>query len=326
MAWIKRNLYFVITLAVGLILTGAAGYFVYATINANSDARDQYTSALNDLTQLEQKKPYPAPENIKIAKDDSERVADLVKNLGNAFVNFPQPPPVDPREFITYLNTNLDHFRMEATNANVELIAPDYAFSFSGQVHSLSFAETSFGPWMQQLEEIKSIIDILCAAKINSLDSLQRAPVAGEDATGMDYVQGTITSNQVAVISPYKIAFRGFSGEIANVLRGFAESGHCFLIKDLEVSPSKAVPQGSVSTGPTMFMMQVPNYSARRPFGEGGRRRGGGGYPAPGMETQTQMIMVPGPTTPSGPVTILKPMPLFVTMVVDVVKLKNPQR
>jgi hypothetical protein len=329
MAWIKRNLYFVIIMAVGLILTGVGGYFVYATISANADARDQYTSALNDLTQLQQKKPYPSPENIKVAKEDSERVAQLVKDLGNAFVNFPPPPVLDPREFIDYLNTNLNHFRMEATNANVALISPDYAFSFSAEANTLSFSETSFGPWMEQLEEIKAIVDILCNAKINALDSLQRAPAPGEDSStsSADYLPTTVTSNQVAIISPYKIAFRGFSEEIAKVLKGFAESGHCFLIKDLEVSPSKAVPVGEAMPSPGM--QAQPMYIPRpRMGGGGGERRGrrGGGIPMPQPEMQPEMIMVAPPTQPTGPVTVLKPMPLFVTMVIDVVKLKNPQR
>jgi hypothetical protein len=327
MAWIKRNLYFVISLAVGLILTGVAGYFVYTAIGANAAARDQYNSALSDLTQLQQKKPYPSPDNINIAKDDSERVAQLVKALGNAFVNFPPPPALDPREFINYLNTNLNHFRLEATNANVELVSPDYAFSFSAEVNTLSFPETSFGPWMEQLEEIKAIVDILCAAKINSLDSLQRAPAPGEDAAGVDYLQSAVTSNQVAIISPYKIAFRGFSEEIANVLKGFADSGHCFLIKDLNVSPSKAVPQGSAAP------MSAPGYAAQRmyiprrqmPSAPGGfRGQRGGGMPTPQPQEEQMVMMAPPP--PAGPETILKPMPLFVTMAVDVVKLKNPQR
>jgi hypothetical protein len=325
MAWIKRNLYFVITLAVGVILIGVAGYFAYAAIGANADARDQYTSALNDLTTLEAKKPFPSPENIKIANDDSARVAEVVKSLGTAFVNFPTPPAVDPREFITYLNTNLDHFRTEATNANVQLIAPDYAFSFSPQVHALSFSQNSFGPWMEQLEEIKGIVDVLCAAKINSLDSLQRAPAPGEDANGPDFLQGAVTSNQVAVISPYKISFRGFSEEIANVLKGFAKSPHCFLIKNIVVSPSKAVPLGSVSPQMAPQMQYVPVQRPRPGMGEGGRRRRGGEGFMP-EQPQMEMVAVAAPTTPSGPVTILKPLPLFVTMDVNVVQLKNSQR
>ena len=327
MAWIKRNLYFVITLAVGIILIGGAGYFVYTAIGANSEAQTNYASALSDLTTLQQKKPFRDDDNIKLAKEDSQRVAQLAKEMGNAFVNFPPPPQVDPQEFIACLNSNLIFFRTEATNANVQLVAPDYTFSFSAEASTLSFpGGTSFGPWLQQLEEISAIVDILCAAKINSLDALQRAPVAGEDPAGADYVQSAISSNQVAVISPYKISFRGFSEEIANVLKGFAESPHCFLIKDLQVSPSKNVPMGATpqAQGPMYIQVQRQGFGGPR-RGPGRRGEGGpGGYAPPQMETET--IMVAAPTQPAGPVTILKPLPLFVTMTVDVVMPKNTQR
>jgi len=320
MAWIKRNLFFVISLVVGVCLIGAAGYFVYATFSANSDARDQYTGALNDYTQLQQKKPYPSPENIQLAKEDSVRVAALVTNLGKVFVNFPPAAAVaEPRQFINYLNTNLVELRAGASNANVALPSPEYDFTFADAVGVVSFNPASFRPWMEQVEEIRAILEVLYSARVNSLDILQRTPVAGEATGTTDFLDVPGISNQVEVVSPYRIAFRGFSDEIAKVLKGFAESRHCFLIKDLRVESSRGVAQGAGFGQPAPMQQEQVN-----PFGPGagrfpGRQNQGPG-PRPNMPGGPGTAVAPAAT---GPVTILKPMPLFVTMRVDVVKLNR---
>jgi len=328
MAWIKRNLLFVIAMAVGLALVGVAGYFAYTAIGANNDARDQYNTALNDLTTLEKKNPYPSPQNIQIAKEDSEHVAAVVKDMGASFVNFPTPPSVSPEQFIGILNSNLNYFRMRATNANVLLVSPD--FSFSVPAHQLSFTINNFGPWMQQLQEIGAIVDVLCNAKVNSLDSIQRAAVPGEDPTGVDFLPApaAITSNQVSITSPYKIVFRGFSEEVAKVLEGFAKSPYCFLVKDIQITPTKGAPMGELAGGQPaqqyiMMPVAVPGTGGAS-FGR--RRRGGGegGFQPP--QVQYQQVAVAVPATPTGPVTILKPMPLFITMSLDCVQLRKAER
>ncbi len=334
MAWIKRNLIFVITMIVGLALAGAAGYFVYTAAGAEADAKDQYTSALNDLTTLQQKKPFPSKANIDIANQDSERVAGLAKKLGSSFANFPAPPTLDARGFIDYLNTNLIAFRVMATNANVTLMSPDYAFSFAAEANTLSFATTDFQPWEEELEQIKGIVEILCDAKINSLDTLQRAPMAGEDpnGNGPDYVpNATVVSNQTQVEMPYRVSFHGFSDQIAKVLEGFAHSEHCYLVKDVEVSASAAVPggysqpimaqpaPGQPYQPPIMYPYQGGGNSGRDLLA---RRRGGFRQPIP---EQPIMVAPTAPPVPTGPVTILKPMPLYVTITVDTVELKKPR-
>ena len=329
MAWIKRNIIFVVTMIVGVALAGAAGYFVYQAAGAESEAKDQYTSALNDLTTLQQKKPFPSQTNIDIANQDSARVAGLAKELGSSFVNFAEPPNLDARGFIDYLNTNLTAFRLMATNANVTLVSPDYAFSFAAEANTLSFATTDFRPWEQELEQIQGIVSILCDAKINSLDVLQRAPMPGEDANGPDYVpNATVVSNQSQVEMPYRVAFHGFSDQIAKALEGFAHSDHCYLVKDVEVSASAAVPGGGYSQ--PMFTQPMPGQVFQPPVstwvppnqrGYDRRRRGGGFMPQPPPMAMAPVIAAP--PVPTGPVTILKPMPLFVTITVDTVELKK---
>lgn len=315
MAWIKRNLIFVISMIVGVILTGVAGYFVYGTLGTNAAARDNYTSALNDLTTLEQKKPFPNQENIARATQDSQKVEELAKDLSKAFVNFPAPPSVDAQRFLDYLNANVADFRVMATNAHVGLPTPDYAFSFQRQVGQLSFEGASFGIWMQQLSEIKSILAILCDAKINMLDALQRAPSGNEDPNNPDCLPYGITTNKVDVETPYKIVFHGFSDQIAHVLEGFARSEHCFLVKDIQVQTATGMPGGGFESPSEQQGQYNPNvgFDRRDPRNRFRRQR---------MMQQEAETPTPVPAAPTGPVTILKPMPLFVTIMVDVVQMK----
>src|SRR5207253_2234242 len=101
-----------------------------------------------------------------------------------------------------------------------------------------------------QLGEIKAICEVLCQAKINSLDNIRRERVSTDDATGpqSEYLAERSTTNALAVISPYELTFRCFSPELASVLAGFASSPLGLLVKSINV---EAAPAGAAETPAT---------------------------------------------------------------------------
>jgi len=165
MAWIKRNLFFVIGVAVGLLLTGYCGYLLYSSVNANAGLA-RITRQSSAICKRCSKNPFSSTENIEAAKADQTHIRMFLANFRKRFEPFPAPPSEDERGFETYLKDSLIQFRAEATNAGVQL-PPDYAFSFSGLIGRLNYPVGNIAPWMQQLEEIGAILNILYEAKIN---------------------------------------------------------------------------------------------------------------------------------------------------------------
>jgi hypothetical protein len=173
----------------------------------------------------------------------------------------------------------------------------NYSFSFAAQRESLAYAPGSLEPLSVQLGEVKAICDVLFQAKINSLDSLRRERVSEDDTKGPqnDYLPDKSVTNDLAVLSPYEVSFRGFSSELASVLAGFASSPCALLVKSINVEPAPAVavsveqPVTQVYTpAPTPVAVPVApppsapsaeaSFAAR--YGLGGGRGGGGLPPA----------------------------------------------
>jgi hypothetical protein len=214
---------------------------------------------------------------------------------------------------------------LAATNAGVE-VPPNYGFSFGAERAKMTFAPECIAGWMDQIEQVRVILRILFDCKINALESIQRVQICGDDLDGNDTLPTVIPgSNTWGVVMPYRLAFRGFSTEVANVLASFADSSNCFIVKYVDVKPSRVpLPQlaeTTVQPAPRRFMaQQIDN-----PYGEDGM--GGGGTRGRYRRPQPQMLQQEMPVVPQGPAppeTILQETPLYVTMVVDAVDIKPP--
>jgi hypothetical protein len=340
MAWIKRNLYFVIAIVVGLGATGYCAWLLYSALGENVAASAAYEGTRQKLKDFETKTPSPDADNIAKARTDKAKVADFLREFRKCFSNFPKPPEVDARGFKEYLQKCITQFTLDATNAGVALPTDQtaYEFSFQALMNKMNLSADEIGAWMQQLEEIKAILNILYTAKINKLTGLRRPMVGSDDGGTDDYIPQTIVTNQWGVVTPYKVDFRSFSADLAAVLAGFAHSSNCFIVKGVYVVPDKeqlpqaAQPQPEPTAPPPNYRrLPPPNYNnpyPNNPFLQrgGGGRGGYGGYP-PVRPQQPFYPAQPAPVAetpaaPAGPTTILTETPLFVTIYVDVVKLK----
>ncbi|HEX4119731.1 MAG TPA: Amuc_1100 family pilus-like protein [Verrucomicrobiae bacterium] len=327
MAWVKRNLIFVITVAIGLIATGYCGYLLYSALGANATVSADYSTSADQYKTLVNAKPPATKENIQMAKDDQVRVKEFLGSFRKAFAPFPTPPPEDDHGFGEQMNADIRAFGAEATNNGISL-PPNYSFSFSQQKEKLSFTPECIAPWMQELEEMKVILHIVFEAKINYLQQIQRPPACSDDNDGNDVLSAASVSNTWGVVTPYKLTFRCFSQEIATVLAGFADSSNCFIVKYINVEQSKEpLPQIATPT-PSPREQQIymprPQYPNMMPGGERYGSRGMRGQYAP--QQQAPVMMAAAPAAPTPPQTILQEVPLYVTLVVDAVKLKPPEK
>ncbi len=244
MAWIKRNLFFVIggILAIGLL--GSAGFYIYRGWNHNAAASDELRGIYDTLRDLNSKKPSPGSDkinNIEAAKQQENQLREWIRQAGDYFkpiTPVPNPPNgiVSSEGFAAALRRMIDQLQHEADSASVAL-PPQYNFSFKAQRDLVKFAPGSLGPLSEQLGEVKTIAEILFAARVNALDGIQRVRVSDDDTGGpqADYLDDRSATNNLAVLTPYQISFRSFSPEIGVVLAGFASSPHGFIVKGINV-------------------------------------------------------------------------------------------
>jgi hypothetical protein len=247
MGWIKRNKFFVISLILALGMLGAAGFYDYQSWNRNDAAFAHLNETYGKLQDLTHKQPSPGNDkvdNIKAARDQERQLRDWVRQAQNYFQPIARIPdsssgPLRTEEFAQALSRTIDELQHDATNANVAL-PPDFGFSFTAERNRVTFAPGSLEPLAVQLGEVKTISEIFFGARVNSLDSVQRLRVSDDDTSGpqSDYIDETLQPNNQAVLTPYQITFRAFSSEIAQVLVGFENSPHGFIVKGINVQPA----------------------------------------------------------------------------------------
>lgn len=314
MAWIKRNLYFLLGGVIALVLLGMAGFYLF-TQNARSNG---LTAKLDEsygvLSQLNSQKPHPGNrkiDNIKTAKEQHQRLRGFIRNAGKFFAPIPPIPAlpesggIKDETFAAQLRNTIEQLQKTATNASVTL-PPRYDFSFSAIKAKILFASGSLQPLSVQLGEVKTLCDVLFAAKINALDSIRRVRVSPDDKDVPDYTELPARTNVMAVLTPYEVTFRCFSSELAQVLTGFAYSPHGFIVKTIATDPVTAnAPTVDPATGASPG---VPAYPGTPGFSPGPAYPGAAPSVAPGK---------------GGLPTVLNERPLRVTMVVEVVKLTD---
>lgn len=280
MAWIKRNLFFLIGSLAVLGLVAYAVLFLFAGRAANEEARAKLDEAFGKLTSLNSKKDLPGAHpgdtnvsNLELARKQTEAIRRFSRRAHDYFRPIP-PIPNTPRptseEFTKELSRTLSELRFVATNRQgVGLPSSNYNFSFEAIARKLAFQPNSVRVLSVQLGEVKAIVDILLDAKVNALEAIQREKASVDDDSGNapnDYHSLRSYTNDLAVVSPYQVTFRGFSGELAAVLSGFAKSSNCMIIKSLNFEPAPgAGAAGFGGMGPEGVPPSMSGYYMQQP-------------------------------------------------------------
>ena len=234
MAWIKRNLYFVIGSLVAVALMGVGGFLLFSQISQESQVTENIKAKYAELDALNKANPHPGNEkieNIKAAKEQEQTLRAYTAKTRPYFQRvapIPDTKPVINSDFAAELRNTIVQLHHEAELQSV-VLPKDYYFTFEAQKKQMIFEAGSLDKLAMHLGEIKAICEILFNARVNALDSVRRESVSQSDNNPPDYLSQKTTSTPLAELTPYELTFRCFSSELAQVLGGLAASPNGFL-------------------------------------------------------------------------------------------------
>jgi len=219
MAWIKRNLYFLIGSIIAVALMIVGGVYLYSQISDEESGADQIAGQYAELTRLTGQNPHPGDGTIDNIKATKEQAASLrtYTNKVRPFYQRIAPIPestgsnkITDRDFASQLRITVSQLQHSAAQQSV-LLPPDYYFTFEAQKKIMNFDPGSLDQLAGHLGEIKALCDLLFAAKVNSLDSIRREIISPNDNNPPDYLTDKTVSTPLADLTPYEVTFRCFS-------------------------------------------------------------------------------------------------------------------
>jgi len=313
MAWVKKNLFLLIAAVVSLAALGYAVFFVQEKKKADQEVTASLDEAAEKYKQLITRKVHPGNEkqdNIKAAKEELTKMRSFMDEM-REYLKGPQlGTNLNNQVFRAMLDTSMAQLRRQADEAGVTLPNTNFWFTFTQYKSTIDFKNETAG-LAAELEDIKEIMRVVYAARVNSFAGLRRVPTSeGENYGTADYISGGRypRTNDWAVSTAYEVTFQGFSSELARVMEGLANAKQCFVVKSVGVAqaPEERV---KMPTPPPMF---IP--------------------PPTGMERYGRMMQpqyippprpAPGRPQPTGIKTVLDENKLRFTLQVDSIRLKG---
>ncbi|MEI7729271.1 MAG: Amuc_1100 family pilus-like protein [Verrucomicrobiota bacterium] len=350
MLWIKRNLLFVVGLLVAVGLLAFAIVRLLGTMDQDKQVRDGLEEEWGQLANLYRENPFPDTANIGLVRQDQKRLRQFVQQARDCYQPIPPIHYASQQGFKTELERLV--YQLNAIAKSNKIALPtNYYYSFQAQRTLIKFAPGSLEPISRQMAHIQRICAILYDAKIQQLESVQRARISDDDTEAGDLIQQTIQTNAVAVVTPYRVNFRCFSSELAAVVDGLVNSPNGFVIKTIDLIPgSEGVPQmpapstpppGAMDPGqPAPPAAMDPGQPAPAPVLppvrlQPYRRTPGGGRasrfptppvvapPTPGAAPTAPVTAVPGKVDAGGLKTLLNERAFRVSILLNVVSMRQ---
>lgn len=341
MLWFKRNLFLVIGGVFSLVMLGGAGYYLYDSSEENFTRDDELAALKVKLDQLKAG-IYPSEANISLVKSNVSIVNAFMSEAERLLTHEP-PRVMNVAQFNINLARVIDEMRREATNAGVE-IPPKYEFTFGEVKVMTGLPPYALPPLISQLGDVRTISGVLFKAKVRALESLGRVKAFDGEPLGADLLTdrlqqtNVLSSNLNVIITPYRVVFRGFSGDLAAVINGISSTKEFIVVRQIDVDQAGAAletPGNMMNPGMIPGMtpnMGLPGMNPGLPGAPINPATGLPGGTTPGMTPTTPPAARPAavPRGPAGPAQpgpkssltkVLDETPLRVTLALDVVRL-----
>src|SRR4051812_28889440 len=102
MAWIKRNLFFVVGGSIALLLMGLAGFYLFSNLRKDSAVTEELNQQISELHRIYDAPVHPGTEtvdNIGTAKQQQKQVNEFLGEARKLFVPVPTYQKTDDQGF-----------------------------------------------------------------------------------------------------------------------------------------------------------------------------------------------------------------------------------
>ena len=192
--------------------------------------------------------------NVAVLGDVADEYRKFIADAGQVLKK-ESFPVMKSNDFLNLMTQTIVLLNQEATN-NLVKVRNDllsrsdinFSFTFAPLMEQAEIAEDKIPELQVQMEDIKTISQVLFESQVRSLELLQRNRVTTEDFAALQNpnyldIRDKYT-NSISVVRPYRIKFRSLSGGIAKVLSGFAKQETFYTIRTMEVTPVNAAADG----------------------------------------------------------------------------------
>ena len=193
--------------------------------------------------------------NVAVLGDVADEYRKFIADAGQVLKK-ESFPAMKSNDFLNLMTQTIVLLNQEATN-NLVKVRNDllkrsdinFSFTFAPLMEQAEIAEDKIPELQVQMEDIKTISQVLFESQVRSLELLQRNRVTTEDFAALQNpnyldIRDKYT-NSISVVRPYRIKFRSLSGGIAKVLSGFAKQETFYTIRTMEVTPVNAAADGA---------------------------------------------------------------------------------
>src|SRR6266540_6906394 len=179
MKWFQQNRWLGMFLIAAGVCVLFGGIFLYLTRARWSDARQAFDKAAAERSRLEHLDPFPNDANYRKLKVHLENYSAALDKFKEELKKEVAPaPPLAPNEFQSRLRQAVIGTLNRARTNNVKL--PD-KFQLGFDEFTTAMPKTTVAPLLgQELSQVQMLINILLDAKVDSVTSFHRAPLAEE--------------------------------------------------------------------------------------------------------------------------------------------------
>jgi hypothetical protein len=237
MNWIKENKFLSGFIGILIVGAGVLGYLLYTAWGTYSDVSDQYTAQADALKQLQARVPYPDQANLAKYKTERDDLIDATHDLATSLSKMVLPiVEMSPSAFQDRLRDTLSAVSAEAAQNNVKL-PEHFSMDFERYQTSPPSAEAA-GPLGRQMAALKIVMDILIHEHVDTVISLQRAPLPQEAAAaapsrergGRAGPENAGAAGGLVEKYPFEIQFSANQPSFQKVLNDLAASTDQFFI------------------------------------------------------------------------------------------------
>jgi len=239
MAWLKRHLWLVTSVVLGVGILGFGGYLLWSGMSAETAAGEELNATREELKRLQDSKPFPNQQNLADAKAQLKKAQDFIADAVKLFPATPVPPGLNPQTFNSFAETTVTDLRKEMGR----LGPTNYAFSFASVVAKSDFRPESLRPLAEQIAEVKMLCDILFASGISELRDVRRVRVSKDEPGGSssEYLPSPMAVTRHDDVGmevwPYDVKFTCFSAAFGQVLEALGKNEHALVVKHVRVEP-----------------------------------------------------------------------------------------